>query len=146
MRRPILGILLLSLVACDLPPAFPAFPSAVTKPSPTPPPTPSSIVIKSLSPSSVTAGSGEIRITIKGSGFLQASKQHPHKWSFVIWHGQSLDTKVVSTSQLTATVPASLLKTPETVQLLVVNGDVMGWSDGYVMYPRSNAIPFTVTE
>jgi len=42
-------------------------------------------------------------------------------------------------------IPAKLLESPTSVQIVVMNGDIMGMSDGYFGYPRSNAVTFTVT-
>jgi hypothetical protein len=41
-------------------------------------------------------------------------------------------------------IPAKLLQRPNSVQIVVMNGDVMGMSDGYFGYPRSNSVTFTV--
>lgn len=140
MRNSILGIVLLSLIACDLPPAFPTPPTTTAPPPPGSWPT-----ITSVSPPSVAAGSGEIRITIKGSGFLHPTHQPAHNLSFVMWNGQLLETKAVSTSQLRATVPASLLKNSGTAKLWVINRDVM--SDRHLSTsPPPYAITFTITE
>lgn len=142
MGRPILGILLLSLMACDLPPEFRASP-AVMAPSPTTP-TPPGPVITSLSPSSVTAGSSEIRITIKGSGFVKPSETSRLKWNYVVWNGQLLDTEPVSASRLRATVPARLLKNPGTARVwVIIEGTQL---DGYDDTPPPDAITFTITE
>jgi hypothetical protein len=56
-----------------------------------------------------------------------------------------LQTTILSNSQLTAVIPAELLQSPTSVQIVVMNGDVMGMSDGYFGYPRSNAVTFEVT-
>jgi hypothetical protein len=65
--------------------------------------------------------------------------------SFVVLGNWDLLTQFVSDTQLQATVPARLLAIPRVWELSVVNGDVMGWTDGYQAYPKSAAIPFTVT-
>jgi IPT/TIG domain len=95
-----------------------------------------------------TAGSPDVTITIDGANF-------GHYGHFVcstaFWttdanlhdHGTMLQTTIVSSSQLTAVIPASLLQSPTSVQILVMNGDVMGMSDGYFGYPRSNSVTFT---
>ena len=106
--------------------------------------------ISSISPSSVGAGSGDVTIAINGSGF-------GHFGHFIsstaFWTtngnlhdtGTWLQTTIVRSSQLTAVIPASLLQSPTSVQIVVMNGDVMGMSDGYFGYPRSNSVTFTVT-
>jgi len=53
-------------------------------------------------------------------------------------------TRVSSDSQLTARVDASLLKHPVSVEVRVVNGDVVEWWEGYREYPVSNALSFAV--
>ena len=110
-------------------------------------PTPS---ISSISPSTVAAGSSDVTITINGSNF----GHYGHFiWSTAFWTtngnlhdtGTWLQTTIVSSSQVTAVIPAKLLQNPTSVQILVMNGDVMGMSDGYFGYPSSNSVTFTVT-
>lgn len=111
-------------------------------------PTPS---ISSISPSTVAAGSADVTIRINGSNF----GHYGHFiWSTAFWTtngnlhdtGSWLQTTIISSSQLIAVVPAKLLRSPNSVQIVVMNGDVMGMSDGYFGYPRSNPVTFTVTE
>jgi IPT/TIG domain len=109
----------------------------------------SSVVISSMSPSTVAAGSPDVTITINGLNFGHFG----HVSSTAFWTtngnlhdtGVWLQTTIVSSSQLTAVIPAQLLQSPTSVQILVMNGDVMGMSDGYFGYPRSNSVTFTVT-
>ena len=113
----------------------------------TPIPTPS---ISSISPSTVAAGSPDVTITINGSNF-------GHYGHFIsstaFWTtngnlhdtGTWLQTTIISSSQLTAVIPANLLQSPTSVKIVVMNGDVMGMSDGFFGYPRSNSVTFTVT-
>jgi hypothetical protein len=113
----------------------------------TPVPSPS---ISSVSPSAVAAGSPDVTITIDGSKF--GHFRH-FIWSTAFWTtsgnphdtGTSLQTTIVSDTQLTAVIPAKLLLSPTSVQIVVMNGDVMGMSDGYFGYPRSNSVSFTVS-
>ena len=42
-------------------------------------------------------------------------------------------------------IPANLLLSTTSVQIVVMNGDIMGMTDGYFGYPRSNSVTFTVT-
>src|SRR5512133_767530 len=106
--------------------------------------------ISAVSPPTVSAGSPAVTITIDGSNF----GHYGHfVWStaFLTTNsnlhdtGISLQTTIVSSSQLTAVIPAKLLQSPTSVQIVVMNGDVMGMSDGYFGYPRSNSVTFTVT-
>jgi hypothetical protein len=112
-----------------------------------PNPTPS---ISSISPSTIVAGSADVTITIDGSNF----GHYGHfVWSTAFWTsngnlhdtGTSLQTTIVSDHQLTAVIPATLLRSPTSVQIVVMNGDVMGMSDGYFGYPRSNPVVFEVS-
>lgn len=107
-------------------------------------------VISGISPSNVAAGSSDLTITINGSSF-------GHFGHFIsstaFWTtsgnlhdtGTWLQTTIVSQSQVTAVIPAALLQAPTSVQIVVMNGDVQGMSDGYFGYPRSNVVTFTVT-
>jgi hypothetical protein len=54
-----------------------------------------------------------------------------------------LDTTFISSTELKAVVPATLLKTPVTAQVFVETGDPQGITDG-VSYPQSNPIAFTL--
>lgn len=109
-------------------------------------PTPS---ISSISPSTVAAGSPDLTITINGSNFGHFGH---FVWSTAFWTtngnlhdtGTWLQTTIVSDSQLTAVIPAKLLEGPTSVQIVVMNGDIMGMSDGFFGYPRSNSVTFTV--
>jgi len=106
--------------------------------------------ISSISPSTVAAGSADVTITINGSNF----GHYGHfVWSTAFWTtngnlhdtGTWLQTTIISSDQLTAVIPATLLKNSTSVQIVVMNGDVMGMGDGYFGYPRSNSLIFTVT-
>ena len=112
-----------------------------------PVPTPS---ISFISPSTVAAGSPDVTIAINGSNF---GHYRHFIWSTAFWTtngnlhdtGTALQTTIVNSNQLTAVIPAELLRTPTSVQIVVMNGDVMGMSDGYFGYPRSNAVVIDVT-
>jgi uncharacterized protein (TIGR03437 family) len=60
--------------------------------------------LSSLSPTSSPAGAGGFTLTVAGTGFVPAS--------IVLWNGSPLTTTFVTSSQLTADVPAWLLATP----------------------------------
>lgn len=125
-------------------PTVPEQPPVTTAPSNPSPPIVATLSISSLSPATVIAGSGDITITITGSGF-QSPTVCCFVSSFAVWSADTmLLTKYVSETQLTAVIPASRLKDPATAQVLVVNGDSMGWTDGYRGYPQSNAVPFAI--
>lgn len=105
--------------------------------------------IASISPASTQTGSPDVTITINGSNFGRFG----HVWSTVFWTtngnlhdtGTWLQTTIISSSQLTAVIPTKLLQSPTSAQILVMNGDIMGMSDGYFGYPRSESFTFTVT-
>jgi len=106
--------------------------------------------IASISPMSVPAGSSDVTITITGANF---DNRFLHT-SIAFWAtnpdnlhdtGIWLQTGFVSSSELTAVVPAALLQDSVSIQIVVLTGDVMGMSDGFFGYPRSNSVKFTVT-
>jgi hypothetical protein len=101
--------------------------------------------ITSISPDSATAGSSELTLTITGSNFT-------YFMSVVGWSTTPtdlnccntwLDTTFISSTELKAVVPATLLKTPVAAQVFVETGDPQGITDG-VSYPQSNPVAFTV--
>ena len=106
--------------------------------------------VSSISPSTVAAGSPDVTITINGSDF---GHYRNFIWSTAFWTtngnlhdtGTWLQTSIINSNHLTAVIPAKLLQSPTSVQIVVMNGDVMGMSDGYFGYPRSNSVTFTVT-
>jgi len=57
--------------------------------------------LTSLSPSSVAAGGPDFVLTANGSGFVAGSA--------ILWNGLSFPTDIVSSTQLTATIPASYI-------------------------------------
>jgi trimeric autotransporter adhesin len=141
-------VLLIAIVtlsaACGQAPTRPTVteqPPITTVPSS---PTPAVLSISSLSPATAAAGSADITVTITGSGF-QPPQIATASSCFAVWSDDIiLNTRYLSDTQLTAVIPASLLKDPASAQVIVVNGQTMGWSDGYTGYPRSNALSFTI--
>lgn len=83
-------------------------------------------VITSISPSSVTAGSGSFTLTVSGSGFTSSA--------FVMWNGSILPTSFASASQLTASVSSGLTISSGVASITVSSG-------GQV----SNAASFSIT-
>ena len=70
--------------------------------------------IQSVSPSVVSIGSPDTTLTISGSNFVQGST--------VMWNGTALTTTFVSSTQLTASIPASALSgNPGSVPVTVTN-------------------------
>ena len=68
--------------------------------------------ITGLSPASATVGSAAITLTVSGTNFSSGA--------VVAWNGASLTTTFVSSTQLTATIPASLLTAAGTAAITVM--------------------------
>ena len=128
------------------PTAMPPPPSSQTPPA-------SDIVtpsISSISPPSAVAGSSDVTLKVFGTDFLPLSNHSGASW--VIWtisgsahdDGIVLRTTFISTTELTAVVPAAQLNHAVTAHMFVENGDIQGISDGYHGYPKSNAVDFNV--
>jgi len=81
--------------------------------------------ILNISPASALIGSPSFTLTVNGSTFVSGA--------VVQWNGSSLATTFVSSSQLTATVPASDLLTAGTAAVTVLSGG-----------QTSNSEPFTI--
>jgi uncharacterized protein (TIGR03437 family) len=82
--------------------------------------------ITSLAPSSTTAGGAGFTLTVTGTGFLSGAA--------VQWNGAALATTFVTTTQLTAAVPAGLIATAGSASITVSNPGGMA----------SNAVSFTI--
>ncbi len=85
--------------------------------------------LTSLSPSSATAGSAGLTLTVSGSNFVSSS--------VVRWNGSNRSTTFVSSTQLRAAIPAADLATATTAQVAVLNPAPGGGT--------SSALVFTVT-
>src|SRR6202030_4315019 len=72
--------------------------------------------IVAINPSSITAGSPAFTLTVSGSGFAVGAA--------IQWNGTALPTTVVSTNQLTASVPANLVASFGSAQITVLSGGV----------------------
>ena len=113
-RRIFVGLMLLlpALWGCGSPTVRQGSPSS-----------PNSITI---SPTTVVAGSADVLVNIKGSNFAGPG----HSSSQAVWSSKgtetTLTTSFVSSTQLTAVVPANLLITPLRAQVFVLTGDRMG--------------------
>ncbi len=84
------------------------------------------LAISSLSPNSASAGGPAFTLTVNGSGFSPGAS--------VSWNGTPLTTNFVSTTQVTASVPAALIANPESARIEVTNPGG----------PYSNVVIFTV--
>ena len=102
---------------------------------------PGSPSVSSISPMSAVAGSPDITLTVMGSAFVNQK----HNDSRVVWSVNGSDTFLattfVSSTELTAVIPATLLANPVVAKVLVETGDPIG----SVPLSKTNAIDFTVT-
>jgi IPT/TIG domain len=135
------------------PEALPSDPYATTPSTPAPTssnaptrPVIATPSITSVSPATVVALAGDVTVTITGSNFQQSNEYPIH--AFALWAGLGARTplfsRLISDTQIVATVPADLLCKPGSARLQVVNGDSMSWFDGYEEYPQSNAVELVV--
>jgi hypothetical protein len=93
--------------------------------------TAAALVITSISPSTVAAGSPQLTLTVTGSGFPQGS--------IVQLNGSPLTTTFVSGTTLTALIPQSDLITPGVDSIVVVN-------PAAPVAVESNAVTLTVSK
>ncbi|MGE5835413.1 MAG: hypothetical protein ACM4AI_13085 [Acidobacteriota bacterium] len=100
--------------------------------------------ITSISPTSAVAGSPDLTVTVTGGGFFRSTVCHCFTSSYVTWAEKGeetlLSTTFVSEKELTAIIPAALLKNVVTAQLYVRNADITE-PDAYT---KSNPINFSV--
>ena len=105
------------------------------------PPPPTVPTISAITPTSAVVGSADLKLTLTGSNFLGAT----HNFSQASWvsNGSAtlLMTTFVSSTQLTAVVPAALLTAPITAQVFLETGDPMG----DLPLLKSNSISFSVS-
>ncbi len=97
-------LLILALVACGLASACSQYNTNLSIQT-------SSSVLSFVSPGSWTAGGQSFTLTANGAGFTTGA--------IILWNGTALNTTLVSSSQVTAPVPASLLVKPGTVQIAI---------------------------
>jgi trimeric autotransporter adhesin len=84
-----------------------------------------SATITSLSPAIIAAGNAAFTLTVNGSGFTG--------YAIVQWNGTPLPTTFVSATQLTATVSATLIVSPETVAVTVASGGKISGSISFTV-------------
>jgi hypothetical protein len=93
--------------------------------------------ITSLSPNGVVAGSPDLTVHFTGTNFTESG----HVKTLALWSDDVfLNTTILSSTELTTIIPASLLHDPGVATILLVTMDVMA-DDGN----RSNAVSFTVS-
>src|SRR5215469_7621199 len=132
IRSIILGSLLVWQIGCG----------GSTRPPSTSPMTPSPNI--SISPATAIVGSSDFTLTITGSKTFLFAGGGP-RFNKVIWsvngHQTELSASFVSSSQLIAKVPATLLSSPLQAQLHVEIWDRQEGS----LFAMSSSIPFSVT-
>ncbi len=116
-------------------------PPNVHQPWPRGIPTGPRVSVTSLSPESATAGTGDLTLSITGSGFVQEG----HIGTWVLWDSEGSPTSFLATTvngktELTALVPATLLTTPGIARLTVQSGDWMGDDPA-----QSKSLQFSIT-
>src|ERR1700674_2483603 len=94
------------------------------------PPSPASI--SGVMPDSANAGSGDLVLTVNGTGFASNS--------VVYWNSATVSTSYVTTQQLTANVPGAHIATPGTASVYVKNPG----TGVYAMGVNSNSVNFTI--
>jgi trimeric autotransporter adhesin len=92
-------------------------------------------LITSLVPPSAIAGGPDFTLTLNGSAFDSGS--------VVLWNGSRLATTYISASQLTASVPASLIFTSGTASISVIIA--AGVFSNAISYAIGAALPITTT-
>jgi len=97
---------------------------AVNNPAPT---------IASLTPMSANAGGAAFTLTVNGTNFVAAS--------VVSWNGAALVTAYVSTTQITAQVPASDIANSGTASITVANPTPGGGTSAPLTLPINNPTP-----
>ena len=83
------------------------------------------IQIQQLVPSSTTAGSAGFMLTVNGKGFAPGAVVH--------WNATPQSTMYLTTSQVAANIPASLIANPITVSVYVRSNNA-----------NSNTVSFTI--
>jgi hypothetical protein len=92
-----------------------------------PPPAPAPATLTALSPNSASAGGPAFTLNVNGTDFLSGAT--------VRWNGANRTTTFVSSTQLSAAIPATDIATAGTAQVTALNPGAS----------VSNALPFTIT-
>lgn len=116
------SLLALSLGACG---------GGGSAPAPTPQnPVP---VLSSISPASANAGDAAFTLTVNGSSFISGSRVH--------WNGSDRTTTFVSSTQLTAAIPATDIAAGGTVSVTVFNPTPGGGTSSAATFTINNPVP-----
>jgi hypothetical protein len=91
-------------------------------------------VLTSVSPNSATAGGPGFTLTANGSQFVNGQSE-------IRWNGSPLTTSFVSSGQLTAPVPASLIATTGTATVTVFTGLPGGGTSSGQTFAINNPVP-----
>jgi hypothetical protein len=94
--------------------------------------------VASLSPSSVAAGTQAFTLTVNGANFISGALA-----TVVRWSNTALTTTYVSSTQVTAAVPASLFTAPGTVNISVVTAGGASSSVAFTVNPAQPVITST---
>lgn len=89
--------------------------------------------ITSLNPDNTLAGGPQFTLTVSGTNFVAKST--------VMWDSASLETTFVSSTELTATVPAKYIATAGTFQVTVYNPAPGGGTSNAVNFTVNNPVP-----
>ncbi len=89
--------------------------------------------ISSISPSSVNVGGASFTLTVNGSNFVSNSKVH--------LNNSALATTFVSSTQVTATVPSSDIRTAGIASVTVVNAAPGGGTSNAMTFTANNPVP-----
>jgi len=98
---------------------------AGTSPNPVP-------VLYPLSPSATVPNSSPYTLTVTGEGFVSGST--------VYWNGSALATTLVSSSKLTATVPATSVSEPNTATITVISPAPGGGTSNFQYFVVENPV------
>ena len=90
-------------------------------------------VLTALSPTAATAGGTTFTLTVSGSSFVAGS--------LVQWNGAARTTTFVSSTQLTAAIPASDIASVGTAQVSVVSPTPGGGTSSAIAFTIGNPVP-----
>lgn len=94
---------------------------------------PAAFAINALSPASMVAGAAPFTLTVTGAQFASNA--------IIQWSGSALPTTFVSSTRLTAQVPASNLSSPGTASVTVLNPASQGGTSNPLVFTISGANP-----